>query len=186
MTDENHDHSKHNSHKRHDSRQHEIQEVDWSGLQVGILTLSDSRDKSRDKSGDALEQLVLSAKATLSVRDLVVDDFGAIKTILTAWTDQQKLDVILTTGGTGPSPRDVTPEVTREICNRELPGFGELIRQAGLLETRNAVFTRGIAAFRHNTLVINLPGSTRGAATSFKAIADLVPHALKMAHGQGH
>lgn len=160
--------------------------VSWSGLQVGILTLSDSRDQSRDGSGDALEVIVRRYGARMRVREVLPDDASAIQNRLIHWADERGLEVILTTGGTGPGPRDVTPEATRAVCNRELPGLAEQIRAVGLKHTRNAVLTRGVAAFRGGTLVINLPGSTRGATQSLDAVADLVPHALKMARGGGH
>ena len=155
-------------------------------MRVGILTLSDSRDLSRDKSGDILEGLVLGSGGQVGAREILPDEQEKIQDKLVEWADEKKLDVILTTGGTGPGPRDVTPEATRAVCGKELPGFSELIRQEGLKKVRTAVMTRGIAAFRGTTLVINLPGSSKGAAESFEAVADLVPHALKMAHGGGH
>ncbi len=160
--------------------------VSWSGLRVAILTLSDSRTHSTDQSGAALERLVLGFGATVALRTVMPDDRQRIQDLLIQWADTQSLEVILTTGGTGPGPRDVTPEATRAVCQRELPGFAEQIRAAGMKQTRNALFTRGVAAFRGTTLVINLPGSTRGATHSLETIADLVPHALRMANGGGH
>ena len=158
----------------------------WAGLTIGILTLSDSRGRSNDQSGDALEGLVLKYGAQLLAREILSDEQKPQEDLLKQWSDTKKLDVILTTGGTGPSPRDNTPEATRAVCHRELPGFAELMRMEGLKQTRNAIFTRGIVAFRGTTLVINLPGSTRGACHSLETIADRVPHALRMARGEGH
>ncbi|MBF0583200.1 MAG: molybdenum cofactor biosynthesis protein MoaE [Magnetococcales bacterium] len=160
--------------------------VRWTGLQVGILTLSDSRSLATDQSGAALEQMVKDFGAEGVVRSILPDDRLTIQNLLSQWAREKRLDLILTTGGTGPGPRDCTPEATRAVCDRELPGFAELIRAAGLQQTRNAIFTRGVAAFCGNTLIINLPGSTRGATHSLEAIADLVPHALRMANGGGH
>ena len=177
--DSSHSHHNH-SHNNHDHA------VSWGGLHIGILTLSDSRNRSNDRSGDALEGLVLGFGAHVLAREIIPDEQQSLQDLLVQWSDEKKLDVILTTGGTGPGPRDITPEATRSVCNRELPGFAELIRTEGLKQTRNAVFTRGVAAFRGSTLVINLPGSTRGATHSLSAIADLVPHALRMAQGGGH
>lgn len=165
---------------------HADHSTSWKGLHVGILTLSDSRDRASDRSGDALEGLVLGFGAHVTVREIIPDESQRLQDRLVHWSDEKKLDVVLTTGGTGPGPRDVTPEATRFVCNRELPGFAELIRSEGLKQTRNAIFTRGITAFRGSTLVINLPGSTRGAVHSLGVIADRVPHALRMAHGGGH
>ncbi|MBF0271477.1 MAG: MogA/MoaB family molybdenum cofactor biosynthesis protein [Magnetococcales bacterium] len=160
--------------------------ISWSGLRVGIVTLSDSRDLASDGSGDALEQWVLAHGGVVVARVLLPDEQARIREVLTAWSDDRAMEVILTTGGTGPGPRDVTPEATRAVCDRELPGFAELIRAAGLQQTRSAALTRGVSAFRGQTLVINLPGSTRGAVHSLGAVADLVPHALRMARGGGH
>ncbi|MBF0188110.1 MAG: MogA/MoaB family molybdenum cofactor biosynthesis protein [Magnetococcales bacterium] len=160
--------------------------MSWLGLRCGILTLSDSRDRSRDGSGDALQQLVREYGGELAVRTLIPDDRQRIADTLADWADTHTLDVILTTGGTGPGPRDVTPEATRDVCDRVLDGFAEQIRRAGLEQVRSALFTRGVSAFRKRTLVINLPGSRRGATHSLKAVADLVPHAIRMAHGGGH
>lgn len=160
--------------------------VAWAGLHVGILTLSDSRNLANDQSGDALEGLVLKFGAHVAVRMIMQDEQKPLQKQLIQWSDEKNVDVILTTGGTGPSPRDITPEATRAVCTRELPGFSEHIRAEGLKQTRNALFTRGVVAFRGTTLVINLPGSTRGAVHSLEVIADRVPHALRMARGGGH
>lgn len=160
--------------------------LSWTTLRVGILTLSDSRTHATDQSGAALEALVLGFGAEIAIRTILPDDVQSIQDLLRQWAEVKRLDLILTTGGTGPGPRDCTPEATRALCTRELPGFAELIRAAGLQQTRNAIFTRGVAAFCGTTLIINLPGSTRGATHSLRAIADLVPHALRMASGGGH
>ncbi|MBF0190561.1 MAG: MogA/MoaB family molybdenum cofactor biosynthesis protein [Magnetococcales bacterium] len=155
-------------------------------MRVGILTLSDSRDLAADASGAALEQAVRAFGGEVVVREVLPDAETRIREALIAWSEGGGLAVILTTGGTGPGPRDVTPEATRAVCDRELPGFSELIRAAGLRQTRLAALTRGVSAFRGQTLVINLPGSTRGALCSLEAVADLVPHAVRMARGEGH
>ncbi|MBF0161699.1 MAG: hypothetical protein HQL88_05370, partial [Magnetococcales bacterium] len=160
--------------------------ADWRGLRVGLLTLSDSRTQSTDQSGAALATLLSDWGATITRRALLPDDQSAIQELLCQWADGQPLDIIVTTGGTGPGARDVTPEATRAVCNRELPGFAELIRAAGLQQTRNAILTRGVTAVRGSTIVINLPGSTRGAVHSLQAVADLLPHALRMVTGGGH
>ncbi|MEO5364403.1 MAG: molybdenum cofactor biosynthesis protein MoaE [Magnetococcus sp. DMHC-8] len=160
--------------------------VSWSGLRVGILTLSDSRTLATDQSGAALAALATGFGATVAFHTVLPDEQQAIQDLLLDWADDKRLDLILTTGGTGPGPRDVTPEATRAVCHRELPGFAELIRAAGLQQTRTAILTRGVTAWRGTTLVINLPGSTRGAVHSLETVADLVPHALRMASGGGH
>lgn len=159
---------------------------DWTGLSVGILTLSDSRNLASDQSGDGLEKVVKALGAVKIVRRVLRDDREDIASLLRDWSDVAQMDVILTTGGTGPGPRDVTPEATRMVAQRELPGFSETMRREGLNQVRSALLTRGITAFRGNTLIVNLPGSTRGALHSLGVVADLVPHALAMAKGGGH
>ncbi len=158
----------------------------WTGLTVGILTLSDSRDLASDRSGDGLEAAVKALGTSKIIRRVMRDDREDIAGLLRDWSDVAQMDVILTTGGTGPGPRDVTPEATRMVTQRELPGFSEIMRREGLNQVRSAVLTRGITAFRSHTLIINLPGSTRGALHSLGVVADLVPHALAMAKGGGH
>ncbi|MBF0176173.1 MAG: molybdenum cofactor biosynthesis protein MoaE [Magnetococcales bacterium] len=158
----------------------------WAGLRVGILTLSDSRNATRDGSGDALEKLVRATGGVMALRTILPDDRAQISQLLRQWADAEHLDVVLTTGGTGPGPRDVTPEATRDVSDREMPGLPELIRQAGIEHVRSAVLTRGVAAIRGKTLIVNLPGSQRGAVHSFHAVADLVPHVCLMADGGGH
>ncbi len=106
--------------------------------------------------------------------------------MLIDWSDNKNLHVILTTGGTGPGPRDVTPEATRAVCDMELPGFSEHIRIEGLKQVRSSLLTRGVSAFRGQSLIVNLPGSTRGALHSLQAVSDLIPHALRMKKGGGH
>lgn len=160
--------------------------ANWKGLRVGILTLSDSRGYESDASGDALEQQICTIGAELITRELLPDEEMPIRALLSKWTDNLHLDVILTTGGTGPGPRDITPEATRAITRRELPGIAELMRSAGLSSTRNAALSRGIAALRGTTLIINLPGSKSGALQSLHSVIDLVPHILNMARGGGH
>jgi molybdopterin synthase catalytic subunit len=178
-------HPERHGHHHHHGHGHDGP-VTWNGVRVGILTLSDSRGLDRDKSGDALAERVRILGGILAAREILPDDAAHIQMQLLTWTRPPALDLILTTGGTGPGPRDVTPEATRAVCPRELPGFGELIRRAGVRQVRSAALTRGIAAIRGNTLVINLPGSTRGAVHSLDAVADLVVHTLKMIRGEGH
>ncbi|MBF0427180.1 MAG: molybdenum cofactor biosynthesis protein MoaE, partial [Magnetococcales bacterium] len=171
--DHGHTHDLHSDH--HTPGAWQVTPPDWSDLRVGVLTLSDSRILSNDGSGDALEGLVRAAGGMVVVRSLLPDDRGVIGDTLRRWADERHLDVILTTGGTGPGPRDVTPEATRDVCDRELPGIPELMRQAGMAQVRSAALTRGVAAMRGTTLILNLPGSQRGATHSLQAVADLVP-----------
>ncbi|MBF0590402.1 MAG: MogA/MoaB family molybdenum cofactor biosynthesis protein, partial [Magnetococcales bacterium] len=146
----------------------------------------DSRDRSTDLSGDALEACALTWGGSVIKRVILPDERGQICRTLEDYADNEKLDIILTTGGTGVGPRDVTPEATREVCDRELPGLAEQIRLRGLEQVRSALLTRGVVAMRGNSVVVNLPGSTRGARFSLEVVADLLPHVTRMAQGGGH
>ena len=115
---------------------------------------------------------------------VVPDEIGAISQYVSAWADGSLATVIFTTGGTGVSPRDVTPEATRMVIERELPGVSELIRSEGRAQTPFSVLSRGLAGTRRNTLVVNLPGSPAGAVHSLKVVETLVPHVVKLLGGE--
>ena len=156
------------------------------GLSVAILTVSDScaADRRRDESGAALRRLAERAGARCAAQAVVPDDVKAIARHLRVLS--AAAPVVLSTGGTGLGPRDVTPEATRSVIDREVPGLAEAMRAAGMKKTRRACLSRGVCGVLGRTLVINLPGSPKGAAESFGAIADLIPHALAMIQGEGH
>jgi molybdenum cofactor synthesis domain-containing protein len=116
--------------------------------------------------------------------DVVSDDAALIAAKLSDWTDAGEVELILTTGGTGIAKRDVTPEATRAVLERELPGFGEVMRSEGRKITRFAALSRATAGTRGRTLIVNVPGSPKGAVESFEAVADLIPHALDLLRGQ--
>jgi len=105
---------------------------------------------------------------------------------LTRLADERGCELVFTTGGTGLGPRDITPEATASVCDRIVPGLGELMRAEGLKKTGNAVLSRGLAGIRGRTLVINLPGSPRAVRESLSVIMDILPHSLKMMRGGGH
>lgn len=114
------------------------------------------------------------------------DERAQISEKLKQLADSGTLDVILTTGGTGLSPRDVTPEATVDVCDRIVPGLAELMRERGRQATPRAALSRAVAGTRGNTLIVNLPGSPKGAVQSLNVIADLLPHALEVMHGARH
>ena len=139
-----------------------------------------------DLSGKALEARCGELGWEVLSKSVVPDDEALIRAQLAALADTTKVDAVLTTGGTGLGPRDVTPEATSTIVTRQIPGFAELMRQAGLQKTRKAALSRAICGIRGECLIINLPGSPRGAVESFDAIAELLPHAVEVLHGARH
>jgi len=133
-------------------------------MKVGVLTVSDgcARGVRKDASGDAIVGWCAASGLTVAVRDVVPDDTARITRTLAAWCDDLDVDVVLTTGGTGPAPRDVTPEATRAVLEREMPGVAEALRRKGERTTPYALLSRGVAGIRGHTLVVNLPGSPGG------------------------
>lgn len=152
-------------------------------LQVAIVTISDSAAAGtrEDRSGPALEQRAAELGWTVARRALVPDDRTLIaKTVVNLCG----CDVVLTTGGTGLGPRDVTPEAIKMIAEREVPGFGELMRAEGLKSTKFAPLSRGGAVTRGSALIVMLPGSPRGALESLNAVANLIQHVVDLLHGR--
>ncbi len=117
---------------------------------------------------------------------IVADNLDTIANELKYFSDKAGVDLVLTTGGTGLGPRDVTPEATESVCERKVPGLSEIIRVQGWKKTKSAVLSRGTAGIRNNTLIINLPGSPKGVKESLEIILDVLPHALDMLAGSGH
>jgi molybdopterin adenylyltransferase len=151
-------------------------------LRVGILTVSDrsSAGLRPDTSGPALEGLITTRGWKVARRLTVPDEIPAIKKALINWAGSGDLDVILTTGGTGFSPRDVTPEATLAVIERAAPGLAEAMRQASLRITPHAMLSRSVAGIRGRTLVVNLPGSPKGAAENLDVIIPVLPHAVQL------
>ena len=157
-------------------------------MRVSIVTVSDSvsAGNREDLSGKALAERCAGLGWEVISKSVVPDDEGLIRTQLLALADSGKLDAVFTTGGTGVGPRDVTPEATAAVVTRQVPGLAELMRQTGVQKTRNAALSRAIAGVRRECLIVNLPGSPRGAVESFDAIAELLPHAVAVLHGARH
>lgn len=153
-------------------------------LRFGILTLSDrsSSGERADASGPALAHLIEAEGWSVVRQALLPDEESAIRANLTAWADSREMDVILTTGGTGFSPRDVTPEATRAVIEREAPGLAEAMRAASLRITPHAMLSRIVTGIRGKTLIVNLPGSPKGAVENLQVILPVLPHAIQLLH----
>jgi len=153
-------------------------------MKVGILTVSDkgSRGEREDRSGPALRAMLEAAGYEVTRTMIVPDEPAAIRAALVAWADEG-LDLVLTTGGTGFSPRDRTPEATKEVIDREAPGLPEAMRRAGAERTPTAMLSRAAAGIRGSTLIVNLPGSERGARESLAAVLPALAHGLDVLKG---
>jgi molybdenum cofactor synthesis domain-containing protein len=154
-------------------------------LNAAILVLSDkgSRGERKDTSGPALEQWLAERDVTVLLTELIPDDRELIEAKLTGWADSNSFDLILTCGGTGVSPRDVTPEATLRVLERIIPGFGEAMRLKSLAKTPHALISRAVAGIRGKSLIINLPGSPKGAVENLEAVWPAVPHAVAKIQG---
>jgi molybdenum cofactor synthesis domain-containing protein len=155
-------------------------------MRVGILTISDAgaRGERADTSGDAIAAWVGAGGHALACRALVPDETASIATTLATWADSGEMDLILTTGGTGLTPRDVTPEATRAVLEREAPGISEALRVSVLASFPRAALSRGVAGVRGKTLIVNLPGSTGGVKDGLKVLAQWVDHAIELVRGE--
>lgn len=151
-------------------------------IRFGILTLSDrsARGERTDASGPAIAALIQAQGWTVLEESLLPDDEPSIRAALMSWADSGQMDVILTTGGTGFAPRDVTPEATRAVVEREAPGLVEAMRAASLKITPHAMLSRIVAGIRKQTLIINLPGSPKGAVENLQVVIPVLPHAVQL------
>ena len=151
-------------------------------IRFGILTLSDrsSRGERADSSGPALSSLIQAEGWSVVKQSLLPDDETSIREILANWADSGEVDIILTTGGTGFAPRDITPEATRAVIERESPGLAEAMRAASLKITPHAMLSRIVTGIRKKTLIVNLPGSPKGAVENLQAITSVLPHAVQL------
>jgi molybdenum cofactor synthesis domain-containing protein len=154
-------------------------------MRAAILTLSDkgARGERIDESGPALASWLAEKGVRTVQAEMIPDDYGQIVALLGAWADADKADLILTTGGTGVSPRDVTPEATMKVVERLIPGIGELMRQKSLDKTPMASLSRAVAGVRGQTLIINLPGSPGGALENLEAVWPVIGHAVEKIRG---
>ncbi len=151
-------------------------------IRFGILTLSDrsARGEREDTSGPALADLVRARGWSVIEQAILPDDENIIRAELVSWADSGQFDIILTTGGTGFAPRDVTPEATRAIIQREAPGLAEAMRADSLKKTAHAMLSRAVAGIRGRTLIINLPGSPKGAVENLQTVLPVLPHAIQL------
>jgi molybdopterin adenylyltransferase len=151
-------------------------------IRFAILTLSDrsARGEREDASGPALARLIEAEGWSVTKQDLLPDDESAIRERLRTWADGGEMDVILTTGGTGFAPRDVTPEATRAVIDRETPGLAEAMRAASLKITPHAMLSRIVTGIRKRTLILNLPGSPKSAVENLQVVIPVLPHAVQL------
>jgi molybdopterin adenylyltransferase len=155
-------------------------------MRAQILVLSDaaSRGERADLSGPAVRDALEAARWQVTAIEVLPDDLITIQQKLAALTDANDCDAVFTSGGTGMGPRDVTPEATRAVIEKDIPGLAELMRAEGLKKTRRAVLSRGIVGVRKGKLIVNLPGSPRGARESLESILDLLPHVVDLIQGR--
>ena len=154
-------------------------------MRVGVITTSDKgyRGERDDASGDVIRELVGGLGAELAFSTVVPDEQEEIKKALIQGADEMGLDLIMTTGGTGVSPRDVTPDATREVIEREIPGFAEAMRMAGLQKTPHAMISRAVCGVRGQTLIVNLPGSPKAVREGLEVILPAISHTIAKIQG---
>jgi molybdenum cofactor synthesis domain-containing protein len=153
-------------------------------MKVGILTVSDkgARGEREDRSGPAIREMIEAAGGEVVRAGIVPDEQEEVRAALIAWADEG-LDLVLTTGGTGFSPRDWTPEATKSVIEREAPGLAEAMRRAGAEKTPTAILSRAVAGIRGGTLIVNLPGSEKAVRESLAVLLPVLPHAVDVLRG---
>ncbi|MEE8424130.1 MAG: molybdopterin adenylyltransferase [Thermodesulfobacteriota bacterium] len=154
-------------------------------ITVGILTMSDkgSRGEREDISGQEIRRLVNEIDGDVKAYDVIPDERTVIEQKLKEYVDDKGLDLVLTTGGTGVSPRDVTPEATMAVIEKDLPGMAEAMRAESLKKTPNAVISRAVAGIRKRSIIINLPGSPKAVRENLGVLLRAIPHAVKKLKG---
>lgn len=155
-------------------------------MKFSIVTCSDTRSVEEDTAGAALKELIEAQGWEVATYKLVKDDKAQIEESIIDAVDNVNSDIVLTCGGTGLSLRDVTPEATKAVCERDVPGIAEAMRAESLKVTPNAMLSRAVAMQRGKTVVINFPGSEKAARENWEAVVDALAHAVKMANGGGH
>jgi len=155
-------------------------------LNTGILTISDkgSRGQREDRSGEVIREMLSGINSTVVKYEIVPDEQGVIADKLVEWADKAGLDVILTTGGTGLGPRDVTPEATLSVVDKTVPGIAEAMRARSLEKTPMAVLSRAAAGVRKQCLIINLPGSPKAVRECLEVVLPAIPHAIEIIKGE--
>lgn len=155
-------------------------------MRVAVLTVSDrsAAGERADASGPAILERLAALGWEAAASQVVPDDQAQIEHWLCKWADQEEIDLVLTTGGTGFSPRDRTPEATKAACDRLAPGLAEAMRSAGLAKTPHAMLSRGVCGIRGSTLIVNLPGSPRAVREGLDVIVPVLPHAIQVLRGE--
>ena len=155
-------------------------------IRAAVLTVSTSRaaGKDGDEGGDALAEYASTLGAQIVGREVIPDDLELVAERLRHWADEERCQIVLTTGGTGFTPTDLTPEATRLVIEREAPGIPEAMRAASRPHTKHWMLSRAVAGIRGSTLIVNFPGSPRSITEAGEAIAEALPHALKLIQGQ--
>jgi molybdenum cofactor synthesis domain-containing protein len=154
-------------------------------FRAGIITVSDkgAQGQREDLSGPAIAEMLAGTAFSITRTVIVPDEIGQIADAIIEFADRERLDLILTTGGTGVSPRDLTPEATLRVLDKEIPGMAEAMRYSGMMVTPHAMLSRAVAGVRGNSLIINLPGSPKGATENLAAIMPSLSHAISKIQG---
>jgi molybdenum cofactor synthesis domain-containing protein len=152
---------------------------------AGVLTISDKghRGERVDESGPVVKEIISSIPVDVIKFEIIPDEETIIADKLREWVDRENLDLIITSGGTGVTPRDVTPEATRAVIEKEIPGIAEVMRSASMSKTHNAMLSRAVAGCRGKCLIINVPGSPKGVRDYLESVLDVIPHCLDMLAG---